>query len=310
MKSFEKNRNYKDNFLLKLFFLIVGLIFSYIQILHAQNVKLGWDLSTNPDILSYNIYRTAHVDSSFSLLNTVTHPDSTYLDANMEWDTHYYYVATSIDRFGTESGFSNMVDTTLQSNVPVELFSFSARVSNTENIILEWSTTTECNNYGFEVQRLSNESPRQFKSIGFVKGNGTAARPKNYQFVDKNLPEGTFNYRLKQIDFDGSYEFSDTIEITIELPSSVQLYKNYPNPFNSSTTISYTLPKSGHVELKIYNIKGEEIFTLVEDFQNTGHQSVVWHGFDKNGFEVSTGIYYVRLKTSDQSQFRRMLLMK
>ncbi|MFX0141889.1 MAG: hypothetical protein ACFFDN_50095 [Candidatus Hodarchaeota archaeon] len=157
MKSFEKNKNYKDDFLLSLGFLIVGFIFFHIQILHAQNVKLGWDLSTNPDILSYNIYRTTHVDSCFSLLNTVTHPDSTYMDANMEWDTHYYYVATSVDRFGMESGFSNMVDTTLQSNVPVELYSFSARVNNLENIILEWSTTTECNNYGFELQRLSNE---------------------------------------------------------------------------------------------------------------------------------------------------------
>ena len=310
MKSIKKNINYKVNFVLKPCFLIVGFIFFLIQILHAQHVKLGWDSSANLNIFSYNIYRANHIDSSFSLLKTVTHPDSTYMDANMEWDTHYYYVATSVDKFGNESSFSNMIDTTLQSPVPVELYSFSARISHSKNIILEWSTKAESNNYGFELQRRSNESRGQFERIGFVKGNGTAEKSKNYHFVDKSLPGGMYYYRLKQIDFDGSYQFSNTIEVTIILPYNFHLHQNYPNPFNNSTVITYNLPMNSHVELTIYDVIGHKVYRLIDLFQTKGKYSVKWDAKDFLGREVGSGVYYYKIKTASFTEFRKMMLLK
>jgi fibronectin type 3 domain-containing protein len=106
------------------------------RLLYGQHVNLAWDSVESPLISSYNIYRAPDVDSSFSLVATVEHPQNTYMDDKIEWDTHYYYVATSVDEFGMESGFSNRIDTTLQSNVPVELYSFSAHKNNSNDVSL------------------------------------------------------------------------------------------------------------------------------------------------------------------------------
>ncbi|MBN1479193.1 T9SS type A sorting domain-containing protein [candidate division KSB1 bacterium] len=291
---------------------IIGLATSLfcMQSLYAQHAILGWDRSTDPTISSYNIYRAIHKDSSFLLLATVNHPVNTYMDEKMQWDVHYYYVATSVDKFGLESGFSNKIDTTLQSPVPVELYSFYAQVDNSKNIVLNWSTAAESNNYGFQVQRLCDGAPGQFETIGFVKGNGTATDSQNYRFVDKNVPAGTYFYRLKQIDFDGSYKFSDTIKITLVLPAEVHLFQNYPNPFNRSTEIAYNLPMNGHVVLNIYDEMGHEIICLVDQFQIKGKYTVTWNATDVLGKEVSSGQYYYKITTDSFSAWRKMMLVK
>ncbi|MBD3289244.1 T9SS type A sorting domain-containing protein [candidate division KSB1 bacterium] len=149
-----------------------------------------------------------------------------------------------------------------------------------------------------------------FKRIGFENGNGTTSEPRSYQFVDSDLPEGTYIYRLKQIDFDGTSVFSHTAEVTIGLPADFELYQNYPNPFNPITTISYSLPQSGHVELSIYNVKGEKVNKLVDEYQKSGKYDFQWNARDWNGTEVSSGIYYVQIKALNTTQFRKMTLMR
>ena len=144
--------------------------------------------------------------------------------------------------------------------LPVEIDLFTATVIDND-VYLKWNTVTEINNYGYNIERavISNEERNlNWKVIGFISGNGTTNIIHSYQFQDNNLTAGNFRYRLKQIDNDGTFEYSNTLKVTI-LPKQFALYQNYPNPFNPSTTISYDLPANDFVTLKIYDVLGNEI---------------------------------------------------
>lgn len=275
----------------------------------AQSVRLTWSPRSYPYISHYGIYRSIHIDSSFELINTVQHPDTICSDNNIKWDTHYYYVATAVDKFGNESNFSNMIDTMLTTNTPVELISFSSSIKNNKDVMLEWSTASETNGYGFELQRSESNS-NDFQKISFISSEGTTSMPKHYCYVDKDLAIGEYFYRLKQIDLDGSYQFSDTIQVTVGLNMEFALCQNSPNPFNSVTTISYNLPSACHVELTVYNISGQEVNKLIDDFQKAGSHAAKWDGRNSEGKEVTSGLYYYKICTPYESQFRRMLLLR
>lgn len=187
--------------------------------------------------------------------------------------------------------------------LPVELSSFSAVVKE-NSVILNWKTETEVNNYGFEVQRSAQ--PDKWDVLGFVEGNGNSNSPKEYNFIDNEVNSaGTYSYRLKQIDNDGTYEFSITIEVDFASPKSFELNQNYPNPFNPTTTISFTLPQSGNVTLKVFNPLGEEVVTLTDEFLEAGIYT-----FNFNGEGLTSGMYIYQLSTSEKTQARKMLLMK
>ncbi len=192
--------------------------------------------------------------------------------------------------------------------VPVELTSFTASVLLNENAIqLNWSTTTETNNSGFEVERArlrsSNYAVASWEKIGFVPGFGSTTEPKSYSFSDEDVTTGTHKYRLKQIDFDGSFEYSNEIEIEVDFtPKEFVLYQNYPNPFNPSTTIKYSLPVESQVSINIYNALGEMIEELVSKTQSYGNYEVTW-----NAQNYSSGIYYYsfEVNSADGSQSHR-----
>ncbi len=193
--------------------------------------------------------------------------------------------------------------------LPVELTSFSANVKETE-VVLNWRTETEVNNYGFEIERKNPPlNPLQggdFEKIGFVEGNGNSNSPKEYNFTDSEVNSaGTYSYRLKQIDNDGSYEFSKTIEVNFGSPIKFELNQNYPNPFNPSTTISFSLPESGKIILKIYNVIGKEIKTLVDGYREAGIYTV---NFNAEG--LPSGMYIYQMSTPENTQVRKMILMK
>ena len=192
--------------------------------------------------------------------------------------------------------------------VPVELTSFTATVQR-NSVSLNWQTATETNNSGFELQRseMSNvKSQTDWQVIGFVPGFGTTTEPKSYSFIDENLSVGNYQYRLKQIDFDGSFEYSNTVEVEISSPTEFSLEQNYPNPFNPSTNIQYSISSRQFVTLKIFNSLGEEIETLVNEFQDAGVHSA----FYILNSTLPSGVYYYQLKAGSFVETKKMILLR
>ena len=201
--------------------------------------------------------------------------------------------------------------------VPVELTSFIATAQQ-NSVSLNWQTATETNNSGFEMQRsqMSNvNSQMDWQVIGFVPGFGTTTEPKSYSFTDENLSAGKYQYRLKQIDFDGTFEYSNTVEVEINSPTEFSLEQNYPNPFNPTTKIKYTIPSTPlsfgeglGVRLLVYDILGNEVATLVNEQQQPGTYEVEFNVGQT--ISLSSGVYYYQLKAGGYTQTKKMLLMK
>jgi len=185
--------------------------------------------------------------------------------------------------------------------VPVELSSFSASVSG-NSVQLNWTTATETNNQGFEIQKKSADD---FYTIGFVAGSGTTTEPKNYSYKDKNFENGVYTYRLKQIDFDGTSSLSEEILVEVSNPSSFVLNQNYPNPFNPSTSIKFILPNSGYTNLSVYNLVGEKVRELVNEVLPEGEYNL---RFD--GTNLPSGIYIAKLSSESYRQTIKMTLLK
>ena len=187
--------------------------------------------------------------------------------------------------------------------LPVELTSFTAFI-NQNTVSLKWQTATELNNYGFDVERKSQTE--SWIKIGFVPGHGNSSSIKSYGFTDNNISGGgKLQYRLKQIDNDGTFEYSDVAEVNIASPENYALEQNYPNPFNPATTISYSIPSTSHVRLSVFNILGQEIAVLINEVREAGINSVSFSGADLAG-----GVYFYRLSTENFTQIKKMLLVK
>ena len=197
----------------------------------------------------------------------------------------------------------------VQDMIPVEMISFTAMV-NDQQVQLKWITATELNNSGFAVERKVEGN--DWKKIGFVNGNGTTSESHIYSYSDDLssiiLNNGKIFYRLKQIDFDGSFEYSNTLEVVLSTPDKFTLEQNYPNPFNPSTVIRFHLPKASNVELKIYDIIGNEIATLVNEYKPAGVYKVPFS--IENNAGLSSGIYFYKITAGEFVQTRKMILIK
>jgi len=188
------------------------------------------------------------------------------------------------------------------SGLPVELTSFTARIDE-RNIILNWATATETNNFGFEIQRRSGH---EYTTIGFVEGHGNSNSPKHYNFIDTDIGlSGNYYYRLKQIDIDGTIEFSEEIEVEFFNPSKFELRQNYPNPFNPSTNINFLIPVPGLVTLKVYSILGEEVAELINEFIEARNYEINF-----SAANLTTGIYIAKLSAGNNIQTIKMSLLK
>ncbi len=192
--------------------------------------------------------------------------------------------------------------------LPVELTSFTVN-STGSTVVLNWRTATEIHNYGFEIERRSVKSEEpivmSWQKIGFMKGNGTSNAPKEYSYTDASVASGTYAYRLKQIDVDGAFKYSGTVEVSLMKLAEYALGQNYPNPFNPTTSIQYELPARSIVRLVIYTVLGQVVQELVNTEQQAGMQSVVWNA------HVSSGIYFYRLEaTSTDNPNRKFVEMK
>ncbi len=191
--------------------------------------------------------------------------------------------------------------------LPVELTTFSASILN-NTVALNWETATETNNYGFEIERIhgSKLGNENWEKIGFVVGYGNSNSPRKYSFNDKLKIQGLYTYRLKQIDTYGSYEYSEKIEVQFEIvPTKNFLLQNYPNPFNPSTNIQYSIINRQFVSLKIFNVLGIEIESLVNEDKNIGTYEVTW-----NAANLPSGYYYYKLQAGNFIDTKKMLLLK
>ncbi|HSD63108.1 MAG TPA: FlgD immunoglobulin-like domain containing protein, partial [Ignavibacteriaceae bacterium] len=199
------------------------------------------------------------------------------------------------------------------SEVPVELTSFTAE-NTSDVVILKWKTSTEKNNMGFEVERkISNNQSEvnQWVKIGYVKGNGTTTEPKDYSLKDNNLMSGTIQYRLKQIDFNGSAHYSNKIEITVNnIPTEFALSQNYPNPFNPSTSIRYDIPVQSDVTINIYDGLGRLIRTLIDGVKEPGKYTLTWDGRNNYNQSVASGFYICKIKAGKFINIKKMLMLK
>lgn len=185
---------------------------------------------------------------------------------------------------------------------PVELSGFTSNVQE-NNVALYWTTSAEINNYGFDIERRNNN--RYWTKAGFVKGNGTINELKNYTFTER-LNTGKYHYRLKQVDYNGNFEYFDLAdEVSVGLPQKYELSQNYPNPFNPSTKINYSIPYSEFVSLKVYDINGREVSSLVNEIQIGGYYAISFNASDLPG-----GVYFYSLTTNSFTNARRMVLIK
>jgi len=190
--------------------------------------------------------------------------------------------------------------------IPVELASFTASTNNGE-VTLNWQTSTEKNNSGFEIQRRSDGG---YSSIGFVPGFGTTTERQYYSFVDARVNPGNYSYRLKQIDYDGTIAYSDEINVEVSSPELFALEQNYPNPFNPTTTIGFSLATDSKVNLKIFNALGQEVKSIVNGNMTSGFHEIA---FDAS--EFNSGVYFYRIDATgidgqNFTQVRKMILAK
>jgi len=211
--------------------------------------------------------------------------------------------------------------------IPVELTTFTANVEQNA-VSLNWQTATETNNSGFEIERKQVGSPQSsvsnqdWNQIAFVPGFGTTTEPKSYSFTDQNLSSGSYQYRLKQIDFDGSFEYSNTVEVEISSPTEFALEQNYPNPFNPTTKIKYTIGElilrqaqddnaiesDILVSLKVFDVLGNEAATLVNETQPAGSYEVEFNVGQTSS--LSSGVYYYQLRAGSFVETKKMILLR
>jgi len=216
--------------------------------------------------------------------------------------THFnqpYYLKMSMAAFGTLATLANVTGV-----VPVELASFSASIIQ-GRIMLEWTTVSELNNSGFEIERSVDGSI--FVTIGFVEGKGTTTESNIYSFTD--LSPFTENYiiyyRLKQVDFDGKFSYSKTISVEFNMLEDFVLKQNYPNPFNPSTIVEYNIQEAGLVSLKVYDVLGEVVATLVNEEKVVGNHSVTF-----NAGNLPSGVYFYIIKAGNFISTKKMMLAK
>ncbi len=190
--------------------------------------------------------------------------------------------------------------------LPVEMSTFTSSV-NKNNAMLNWSTANELNNSGFEIERKTVLENSTWAKVGFVNGIGTSNEIQSYSFEDKGLEAGKYNYRLKQIDFNGNHEyFHLDNEIVIGVPDKFELSQNYPNPFNPTTNIKFSLPNDTKVSLNIYDVSGRLVMTLLNnEFKTANYYTVQF-----NASNLSSGTYFYSITTDRYSDAKKMVLLK
>jgi len=243
------------------------------------------------------------------------------IDSGVSWDfkglSNVNVNCLAIDSSGYvyAGTLTNGIFRTPGRTTPVELVSFTA-VVNERDVELSWITATELNNSGFEILRFTQNDNGNWERIGFVEGKGTTTKSTVYNYVDKNLSTGSYNYRLKQIDYDGTYQYynlNETIEISNQLIFTLE--QSYPNPFNPTTTIRFTIPENGIVTLKVFDALGNEVATLVNEEKPAGEYEVEFSAkggsaSGGNAYSLPSGVYFYTLSSGNFFSTKKMILLR
>ena len=245
-------------------------------------------------------------DSYLTIVNSISHPNESFYWDGSQWQDMFNYEDPP-----WPAGSANLCIKALtidESNVPVELTSFTA-INKGVKILLDWVTSTETNNQQFEIYRRSiqNEKTDEWMLVGFRESIGTTLEPQYYSYEDDitGMNATALEYRLKQIDYNGTYAYSEIVTVDNLAPSGFVLEQNYPNPFNPSTRIKYAIAGKQFVSLKVYDLLGNEIATLVNEEKPAGTYEVEF-----NANRLSAGVYYYTIVTENLVQTKKMILLK
>ncbi len=234
---------------------------------------------------------------------TITSATST---TSLAFQTGGYALTTDGGADITNAAGANWTSTVSNQPLPVELVSLTAIAQGANSTIIKWSTATEINNNGFEVERTAKGSTAWAK-IGFVAGAGTSNSPKEYSYQDVNVAPGVSVYRLKQVDNGGSFKYSASVEVDAGTAARrLELLNNYPNTFNPATEIRFSVPEDGYATLMVYNMLGQEVATLFSGTARAGHYIAATF----NAGKLASGVYISRLEYNGKSLIQRMLLTK
>ena len=302
------------------------------EIISSEPVEIKAFIKTKSGVADASVFWTTDTTLGFSELPmSLTAGDTfrAYIPVQPMGVTKVFYYISASSNSGRSitkpitapAGFYNF---DFNNPVPVELLSFSANVE-MNNVRLNWVTSTETNNRGFEIQRRDNDGKWKMEDgkfirqsvnedgwdvISFVEGKGTTTEQQFYSYIDENLSAGKYQYRLKQIDFDGTYEYSNIIEADINQPLEFSLSQNYPNPFNPTTKIKYIIPQDEIREIKnvrliVYDVLGNQVATLVNEEQHPGIYEVEF-----DGGNLSSGVYYYSLEAGNFRDIKKLILLK
>jgi photosystem II stability/assembly factor-like uncharacterized protein len=288
------------------------LIVGYIgKILKTSDGGLTWESLTS--ITTKNLFSVSFTNLNYANVVGAIGTIVGTTDGGINWmnqpgwtNQNLFGVSFVNPDTGIAVGNNGVIRMTYTAGIPVELTSFNA-ISKKGYVELTWETATELNNHIFEIERKSESS--DYRLIGFVEGAGTITEPQKYFFVDKYVDCGKHYYRLKQIDFDGSFQYSDEVEVFTIGDMNFNLIQNYPNPFNPNTVISFQLPVSGVVTLKVYDVLGNEIATLVNEEKQPGTYEVEFSPESSIKYPAS-GIYFYQLRAGDFVETKKMVLLK
>lgn len=276
--------------------------------LTVGDISFTGEFSGNFSIISSPLSPISPNDSGLITVRLNTNPEALAKTGSSNMITEYENAVMEIE---TNDPSKPIFKVSLQTvnPLPVELETFTSSVKG-RDVYLLWRTETEVNSYMFVIERAKkseNDFNLTWNKAGEVRGSGNSNSPKEYRFIDSKLNSGNYLYRLKMIDGDGSFEYSNSIEAEINIPDHFALSNNYPNPFNPSTKFDYQLPNLSDIKFELYSITGEKIFEIFENEKEAGYYSLIidMDSFSKN---IVSGIHFCRFTILEKETQNKLII--
>jgi hypothetical protein len=283
----------------------VGISGSVLGTSGNGTISLQWNKDrVDPDLMGYEVYRSTTSGFAVDKANQLALSfDTTFTDTSVSFGQTYYYRVATMDVHGNTGTPSSEMN---QVALAVTLTSFTASSSHL-SADLRWSTAAGAIDYNFEIDRTTVGRIQSWQKVGFVAGSSINSSSQQYEYIDRDVSAGTYDYRIKLIASNGGYAYTSTVEVQVGVaPKEFTLSQNYPNPFNPTTNIEFTVPQDGRVQLKVYNTLGEEVATLLDGAMTAGE----YHRVSFDASHLGSGVYFARIQFANRQLVKKMLLMK